>query len=174
MVCLRLMLAGKAIRARPVGVITWEVEGVDVWARFACVARVFVGSGRCLATTGSCPVQVVALGGAVQIVAGVALETAAGAATGTRTVLVLWADCIDAILRSRLDTHCSIEQLCPYTIGIAAACQRILRTEYRRACVCLSIFVSSGASVLAAGHTIMFTAVRTLCDEVRLARWALV
>lgn len=75
------------------GVITWEVEGVYVWARFVLVARVSVGC----AATGACSVQVVALGGAVQIVAGVALETVAAAVTGTSTVLVRWADCIVAI-----------------------------------------------------------------------------
>lgn len=90
------MLAGWASWARPVGVITREVESVDVWARFVFVARVVVG---CTAT-GACSVQVVALGGAVQIVAWVALETVAAAvtdATGTRTVLVRWADCMVAI-----------------------------------------------------------------------------
>lgn len=84
------------------GVITWAVKGVDFSARFVRVARVSVDNGRCLPTTGSCPVHVVALGGAVQIVALVALETGAATApaaavTGTRTVLVRGADCIDAI-----------------------------------------------------------------------------
>lgn len=75
------------------GVITREVESVDVWARFVLVARVSVGC----AATGACSVQVVALGGAVQIVAGVALETVAAAVTGTRTVLGRGADRIVAI-----------------------------------------------------------------------------
>lgn len=74
-------------------VITWEVEGVDVRARFVRVARVAVGR----AAASACSVQVVALGGAVQIVAGVALETDAAAVAGTRTVLVRWADCVVAI-----------------------------------------------------------------------------
>lgn len=85
------------------GVITWEVEGVFVWARFVFVARVSVDSGRCLPTTGSCPVHVLAwvgaitFAGAVKIVACTTCKTGTVAVTGAGTVLVLWADCIVAI-----------------------------------------------------------------------------
>lgn len=106
--CNRLVLAGWAKWARPVGVITWEVEGVDGWARFVFVARVSVDSGRCLPTTGSCPVHVLAwagaiiFAGAVKIVACTTCKTGTVAVTGAGTVLVLWADCIIALLALRV------------------------------------------------------------------------